>query len=90
MNDYPAGLASFPLPILLICITSCADNIKYGRPDASDEQVEAAARAANALSFVSRLPEKFDTKVRPLVPRSTSRAQLALWSVCPAGSAAPA
>ncbi|MFK4864593.1 ABC transporter ATP-binding protein [Streptomyces sp. CSMPJR101] len=38
-------------------------NIAYGRPDATDEQVEAAARAAQADRFVADLPEGYDTKV---------------------------
>ncbi|MCC7132308.1 MAG: ABC transporter ATP-binding protein, partial [Gemmatimonadales bacterium] len=36
-------------------------NIAYGRPGATREQVQEAARAANALEFVTRLPEGFDT-----------------------------
>ena len=39
------------------------ENIAYGRPDASDEQIVAAARAANAHDFISRLPEGYDTEV---------------------------
>ncbi|MGW1723044.1 ABC transporter ATP-binding protein [Streptomyces sp. NPDC002306] len=38
-------------------------NIAYGRPDASDEQVEAAARAAQADRFIAELPEGYGTKV---------------------------
>ncbi|MFC8779641.1 ABC transporter ATP-binding protein [Streptomyces nigra] len=38
-------------------------NIAYGRPDATDEQIEAAARAAQADRFVADLPEGYDTKV---------------------------
>ena len=40
-----------------------AENIRYGRPEASDEEVEAAARAANAWEFVERLPEGLATVV---------------------------
>ena len=36
-------------------------NIAYGRPDATREQVEAAARAANAEEFIRRLPQGYDT-----------------------------
>jgi len=36
-------------------------NIAYGRPGATRDQVREAARAANALEFVTRLPEGFDT-----------------------------
>lgn len=40
-----------------------AENIAYGRPDASVEQIVAAARAANAHDFIARLPEGYDTVV---------------------------
>jgi ATP-binding cassette subfamily B protein len=43
--------------------TSVAANIRYGRPDASDEEVEAAARAANAHDFIVALPEGYATEV---------------------------
>lgn len=39
------------------------DNIRYGRPDASQDEVESAARAAEAHSFISRLPDGYDTVV---------------------------
>jgi subfamily B ATP-binding cassette protein MsbA len=38
-------------------------NIAYGRPDATTEQVEAAARAANAHGFISELPAGYETVV---------------------------
>ncbi|MFE8937075.1 ABC transporter ATP-binding protein [Streptomyces sp. NPDC007872] len=38
-------------------------NIAYGAPDATDEQIEAAARAAQADRFVAELPEGYATKV---------------------------
>lgn len=38
-------------------------NIAYGVPDATDEQIETAARAAQAHGFISELPEGYDTKV---------------------------
>jgi ABC-type multidrug transport system fused ATPase/permease subunit len=40
-----------------------ADNIRYGRLEATDEQVEAAAQAANAHDFVARLPEGYATRL---------------------------
>ncbi len=40
-----------------------ADNIRYARPSASDEAVEAAARVANADEFIQRLPEGYATQV---------------------------
>ncbi len=42
---------------------SALENLRYGRPDASLIQVEAAARAANAHSFLAALPEGYDTVV---------------------------
>jgi ATP-binding cassette subfamily B protein len=41
--------------------TSARENIRYGRPAASDEEVEAAARAAAADEFLQRLPQGYDT-----------------------------
>ena len=38
-----------------------AHNIRYGRPDADDAEVEAAARRARAHEFISRLPDGYDT-----------------------------
>lgn len=40
---------------------SIADNIAYGKPDATPAEIEAAARMAHAHSFISRMPEKYDT-----------------------------
>ncbi|MEI9996562.1 MAG: ABC transporter transmembrane domain-containing protein [Rhizomicrobium sp.] len=42
---------------------SLADNIRYGRPDASDADVRRAAEAAAAAEFIERLPNGYDTLV---------------------------
>jgi len=47
----------------LIFEGSIRDNIQYGRPDASDADVVAAAEAADAHDFICRLPEGYDTLV---------------------------
>ena len=39
------------------------DNIAYGRPDASREEVTEAAKAAHAHSFIRRMPEGYDTVI---------------------------
>ena len=39
------------------------DNIRYGRLDATEDEIEAAARAANAHDFIAALPEGYDTIV---------------------------
>jgi ABC transporter fused permease/ATP-binding protein len=43
--------------------TTISENIRYGRPEASGEEVVAAARTANAHGFISRLPEGYETQV---------------------------
>jgi ATP-binding cassette subfamily B multidrug efflux pump len=40
-----------------------AENIRYGAPEATDQEVEAAARQANAHDFISKLPDGYQTKV---------------------------
>ncbi len=47
----------------LLFSTSIADNIRYGRPNASDAEVEAAAKAANAHTFIAGFPEGYQTLV---------------------------
>lgn len=42
---------------------SIRENIAYGRPAASDEEIMEAARKANALEFIERFPEKMETLV---------------------------
>ena len=43
--------------------TSIADNIRYGKPGATEAEVRAASRAANAEGFIDQFPEGFDTLV---------------------------
>jgi ABC-type multidrug transport system fused ATPase/permease subunit len=43
--------------------TTVAENISYGRAEATRAEIEAAARAANAASFIERLPQGYDTIV---------------------------
>jgi ATP-binding cassette subfamily B protein len=45
----------------VIFSSSAMDNIRYGRPEASDEEVRTAASAAYAEEFITRLPEGYDT-----------------------------
>lgn len=48
------------------------ENIRYGRLDATDEEVQAAARLANADQFIHRLPQGYDT---PLTERGSNLSQ---------------
>ncbi|XP_031480680.1 putative multidrug resistance protein isoform X2 [Nymphaea colorata] len=43
--------------------TSIKENIRFGKEDATEEEVDAAARAANAHIFISQLPQGYDTQV---------------------------
>ena len=45
----------------VIFSSSAMENIRYGKPGASDDEVRAAARAAFADEFIARLPEGYDT-----------------------------
>jgi ATP-binding cassette subfamily B protein len=45
----------------VIFAASAKDNIRYGRWDASDEEIVEAAKAANAHEFLDTLPERYDT-----------------------------
>jgi ATP-binding cassette subfamily B protein len=47
----------------VIFAASARENIRFGRPDASDEEVEVAARAAAAHDFLKALPQGYDTYV---------------------------
>jgi len=43
--------------------TTISENIAYGRPDASEQEVEDAARSANVYDFIAGLPDGFETLV---------------------------
>jgi len=42
---------------------SLRENIAYGKPDASNQEIEAAAKLANAFDFIDALPDRFETLV---------------------------
>ena len=45
----------------VVFASSVADNIRFGHPNASDEDVQRAAEAAHAAEFIARLPQGYDT-----------------------------
>ena len=47
----------------VIFATSVTENVRFGRPDASADEVHAACVAAHALEFIERLPQGFDTEL---------------------------
>lgn len=74
INNEP--LSSWPLAarrrqLSLVCQqihlfdATIAENIRFGRPDATDKQVREAATQANVLEFVEVLPEGFETRIGP-------------------------
>lgn len=50
--------------------TTIAANILYGKEGASEKEIEEAAKAANAHSFIDQLPQRYMTQVGPPVPLS--------------------
>ncbi|MPY65442.1 ATP-binding cassette domain-containing protein [Deinococcus sp. SDU3-2] len=62
LADLRAQVGLVPQETLLFS-GSIEENIRYGRPDASPEEVEAAARAANAHGFITALPQGYATVV---------------------------
>src|SRR5262249_24013014 len=59
-SDLRARLAIVPQEPVLFS-ASALENIRYGRPEASDAEVRAAAEAAQAASFLEALPQGYDT-----------------------------
>ncbi len=47
----------------IVFAASIRENIRFGRPEATDAEVERAAELAHAVEFIDRLPQKFDTPV---------------------------
>ena len=43
--------------------TSISENIRYGKPDASDQEIEEAAKLANAHDFISKFPKMYSTVI---------------------------
>jgi ABC-type multidrug transport system fused ATPase/permease subunit len=64
---------------ILFC-ASIRENIAYGRPNATEEEIEAAARSAGAHEFIERLPEKYNTRIaeRGITLSSGQRQRLAI------------
>jgi ATP-binding cassette, subfamily B, bacterial len=60
--DLRARIALVPQDSVMFA-SSVRDNIRFGRPDASDADVARAAEHANAAGFIATLPQRFDTSV---------------------------
>ncbi|MCJ1900301.1 ABC transporter transmembrane domain-containing protein [Paracoccus versutus] len=61
-GDFRQAIALVPQDPVIFAATA-RENIRFGRPDASDAEVEAAARAAHADEFLNLLPEGYDSFV---------------------------
>ncbi|MFC6998436.1 ABC transporter ATP-binding protein [Rufibacter roseus] len=62
LNDLRSNVGIVPQEVLLFGGT-IRENIAYGRPDATEEEIWEAAQKANALQFIQSFPEAFDTIV---------------------------
>ena len=58
--DFRSQIALVPQDPVIFA-ASARDNIRFGRPEASDAEVESAARAAHAHDFIAALPQGYDT-----------------------------
>jgi ATP-binding cassette subfamily B protein len=61
-DDFRRSIALVPQDPVIFA-GSARENIRFGRPDATDTEVEAAARAAAAHEFLAALPQGYDTFV---------------------------
>lgn len=62
LTAYRQNLGVVPQEVILFG-GSIAENIRYGKPGASEQEIREAARKANALDFIESFPEKFATIV---------------------------
>jgi ABC-type multidrug transport system fused ATPase/permease subunit len=62
LAEFRSAIAIVPQDVTLFGGT-IAENIGYGKPDATPEEIMEAARLANALEFIESFPERFDTIV---------------------------
>ena len=61
--QYLRGLIGYVGQEPTLFATSIRQNISYGNPEASQEQIEEAAKLANAHDFITSLPDGYDTQV---------------------------
>ena len=62
LSDFRSNVGVVPQEVILFG-GSIRDNIAYGKPEATEQEIRNAARKANALDFIERFPEKFETVV---------------------------
>src|SRR5690606_17204724 len=61
-GDFRRAIALVPQDPVIFA-TTARENIRFGRPEATDAEIEAAARAANAHEFLMSLPQGYDSQV---------------------------
>lgn len=88
-KDSLRGALSMVLQDVNLFSGTIADNIRYGRLDATDEEIVEAAKIANAHSFISRLPKGYQTEIQG-DGGNLSQGQRQLLSIARAAVADPA
>ncbi|MCM1543737.1 MAG: ABC transporter ATP-binding protein/permease [Ruminococcus sp.] len=63
-KDDLRGTMAFVLQDSKLFVGTIAENIRYGKLDATDEEIAAAAKLANADKFIEKLPDKYETEIR--------------------------
>jgi ATP-binding cassette subfamily B protein len=61
--DYLLGKISVVMQNVILFSDTIANNIRFGKPDASLEEVQAAAKKARCYDFIMALPDGFDTVI---------------------------
>ena len=88
IGRYKALLVVVAVCLVLSSLGNVADNIRYGKLDATDEECIAAAKLANAHDFITRLPDGYNTMLRAN-GANLSQGQRQLLSIARAAVADP-
>lgn len=67
VGQEPGGRSFLTITFSLVLFDcSIRENIRYAKADASEEEIVAACKEANAYDFIQKMPKQMDTNVRPV------------------------